>query len=294
MLQRNTLSRMQNRLFAAGFALLACAPVSTQAGGLVLTGELAFGGDDLAVVSGGDDVQAGQFINLGIGYDFDLNAEKTLLLRDGRGVRMTPGGQRLFEHGVGILQQVARARDDIDASRNEPSGRIVVGMPPSVARRLTLPLIEAFGQRLPRARLAVVEGLSAHIAEWVATGRVDVALLYDPEPQVEIETLPLHEEALALVEPVHKQSGEASAPTVTLRELARLPLVMPERAHTFRRRLEAQAAQAGVKLSIAWEVSSVPSIIELVCAHVGDVGLGPARPEGYYVQGTVEKAHLKR
>lgn len=83
MSQRNTLSRMQNRLFAAGFALLASAPVSTQAGGLVLTGEIAFGGDDLAVVSGGDDLQAGQLLNLGIGYYFDLNLAKTLLLRAG-------------------------------------------------------------------------------------------------------------------------------------------------------------------------------------------------------------------
>ncbi|MHB1141996.1 MAG: hypothetical protein ACYC1T_09580 [Sulfuricaulis sp.] len=83
MSQRNPLSRMQNRLFAAGFALLASAPVGTQAGGLVLTGEIAFGGDDLAVVSGGDDLQAGQLLNLGIGYDFDLNPAKTLLLRAG-------------------------------------------------------------------------------------------------------------------------------------------------------------------------------------------------------------------
>ena len=36
-----------------------------------------------------------------------------------------------------------------------------------------------------------------------------------------------------------------------------------------RRLLETQAALAGIKLDIAWEVSSVPSIIELVCAGYG-------------------------
>jgi len=211
----------------------------------------------------------------------EADLRETLLLRDGRGVQMTPGGLRLFEHAVGILQQVARARDELDASRDEPSGHVVVGMPPSVARRLTLPLIEAFGQRLPRARLAVVEGLSAHIAEWVVTGRVDVALLFDPEPLAELETLPLHEEALALVEPVGSPAAlGAVAPTVTLRELARQPLVVPERAHTFRRRLEAQAAQAGVKLVIAWEVSSVPCIIDLVCAGHGSAVLTPSAVAG--------------
>ena len=210
----------------------------------------------------------------------EADLRETLLLRDGRGVRMTPGGQRLFEHGVAILQAVARARDELDASRDEPSGRIVVGMPPSVARQLTLPLIEAFGQRLPRARLAVVEGLSAHIAEWVAPGRVDVALLSDPEPLAELETLPLHEEALALVEAAGSGAPGAGPPTVTLRELARQPLVVPERAHTFRRRLEAQATQAGVRLAIAWEVSSVPSIIDLVCAGHGAAVLTPSAVAG--------------
>ncbi len=51
---------------------------------------------------------------------------------------------------------------------------------------------------------------------------------------------------------------------------------MPERAHTFRRRLEAQAAQAGVRLTIAWEVSSVPCIIDLVCAGHGSAVLTPS------------------
>lgn len=81
--QQKTPSPAQNRLLAAGFALLASMSLNAQAAGPVLTGELAFGGDDLAVVAGGEDLQAGQLLNLGIGYDFDLNAAKTLLLRAG-------------------------------------------------------------------------------------------------------------------------------------------------------------------------------------------------------------------
>jgi hypothetical protein len=74
-----------NRLLAAGFALLAAMPLHTQAAGMVLTGEIAFGGDKLASVSGDydEDLRAGQLLNLGIGFDFDLNPAKTLLLRAG-------------------------------------------------------------------------------------------------------------------------------------------------------------------------------------------------------------------
>jgi LysR family nitrogen assimilation transcriptional regulator len=196
----------------------------------------------------------------------ETDLRETLLLRNGRGVSLTEGGKRLFEHSVGILQLVAHAREDIGASRDAPTGRIVVGLPPSIARQVTLPLIDAFGNQLPRARLAVVEGLSTHIAEWTATGRVDVGLLYNPEPQPALETMPLLEEPLMLVQAAARRAGRSPVP---LRELADYPLVLPERAHTFRRLIETQAAHAGVKLDVAWEVSSVPTIIDLVCAGHG-------------------------
>lgn len=84
MLQQKTLqTRQKNRLLPPIFALLAFMPLGTQAAGVVLTGEIAFGGDDLAVVSGGNDLKAGQLLNLGIGYDFDLSADKSLRLRAG-------------------------------------------------------------------------------------------------------------------------------------------------------------------------------------------------------------------
>ena len=60
-----------------------------------------------------------------------------------------------------------------------------------------------------------------------------------------------------------------SPPPLPFKELSKFPLIVPERVHAMRRLLETQAALAGVKLDIAWEVSSVPSIIELVCAGYG-------------------------
>jgi hypothetical protein len=81
--QKTLLTHGKNRRLPALFAFLVFIPLNTQAAGMVLTGEIAFGGDDLAAVNGGADLQAGQLLNLGIGYDFDLNTAKTLQLRAG-------------------------------------------------------------------------------------------------------------------------------------------------------------------------------------------------------------------
>lgn len=201
----------------------------------------------------------------------EIELHETLLLRNGRGVALTEPGRRLFEHGVAILQHVAQAREDMGASRDEPVGRITVGLPPSLGRRLTLPLIDRFRNGLPRARLAVVEGLTAHLAEWITSGRVDLALLHNPEPNPALDVTPVLQEHLCLVSPL--PPGCTTAPAhpepLPFRELAGHALVVPERQHVVGAMLETQATLAGMRLNIAWEVSSVPAIIDLVCAGYG-------------------------
>ena len=196
----------------------------------------------------------------------ELNQQ--LFLRNGRGVALTDAGKRLFDHSIAVLQLVSHAREDLGASRDEPVGRVTIGLPPSIGRQFTLPLIDRFKKELPAARLAIVEGLSSHIVEWVTTGRVDVGLVYNPDAQPGLEIVPLLQEELGLVSFAPKDRPKMTAP-LPMKELSRYPLIVPERVHAMRRLLETQAALAGVKLDIAWEVSSVPSIIELVCAGYG-------------------------
>ena len=203
----------------------------------------------------------------------EIALRETLLLRNGRGVVLTEAGQRLYEHGVNILQALAQAESDMGANRDAPVGRITIGLPPSVGRQLTLPLIDGFQRRLPLGRLAIVEGLSSHIGEWISTGRVDLGLLYNPEAQTALEISPLIEEALCLVSPLGR--GPEALPAalgrsvLALRELPGLPLIVPERGHAIRKLLETQALLAGLKLQVAWEVSSIAAIIDLVCAGYG-------------------------
>jgi len=111
--------------------------------------------------------------------------------------------------------------------------------------------------------------LSTHIVEWVTTGRIDIGLVYNPEAQAGLEITPLLQEPLGLVSRAAKGKRKPAPPPLPMKELPRYPLIVPERVHAMRRLLETQAALAGIKLDIAWEVSSVPSIIDLVCAGYG-------------------------
>ena len=216
----------------------------------------------------------------------ETELRETLLLRHGRGVALTEAGQRLLAHGRAILQQVEVARSEVAAGRDEPAGQIAIGLPPSLARQWTLPLIQAFQIQMPKARCAIIEGFSMHISEWLSDGRLDLGLLYNPEPSAQVSTRPLIEEALCLVSPVAADVGQDSsqdlAGPVRFAQLSGLPLVMPQRGHTFRKLMETQAALHGVQLNVVWEVSSVGVIPDLVRAGLGHAALtaGAVRAHG--------------
>ena len=199
----------------------------------------------------------------------EVELREPLFLRHGRGVQLTETGRRLLDHCHGILHLVSQAKVDLAAQRDEPVGHIAIALPPTLARHHTLPLIRSFRKDMPKARLAIIEGFSTHITEWLTSGRADLGLVYNPEPSPALEIRPLREERICLVSPAR----EAPAGPVPLRELSKYPLVMPERGHSFRKLMESAAAMRGVQLNVEWEVSSVPAILDLVSAGVGHAAL---------------------
>ena len=198
----------------------------------------------------------------------EVELRQPLFERTGRGVTLTEAGKRLLEHGRGILQQVERARLDIENQRGAATGRLVIGLPPSVSRTLTGPLVSAFRQRFPKATLSVVEGLSTYVMEWLAIGRVDCAVVYNVGSSAAIDLMPVLHEQLYLVSARAAAKATLAArligPPVTLAEVAERELVIPSRPHSIRMLLEAALANEGRRAKVALEIESIPAILDLV------------------------------
>ncbi|MBL8341800.1 MAG: LysR family transcriptional regulator [Rubrivivax sp.] len=195
----------------------------------------------------------------------EVELRQPLLNRNGRGVTLTEAGKRLLAHGRGILQQVQRARQDLEEQRGAAAGLVSIGLPPSLSRTLTTPLVEAFREHFPKATLSVVEGLSTYMLEWLAQGRIDCALVYNAAPSAPFELQRVADEALCLVSA--RRTGPLVGPAAPLAEVAGRELVIPSRPHAIRMRLESALAEAGLKPRVALEVESVPAILDLVVRH---------------------------
>jgi LysR family nitrogen assimilation transcriptional regulator len=195
----------------------------------------------------------------------EVELRQNLLIRNGRGATATEAGKLLLEHGRGILHQVERAREELGRVRGALAGRVAIGLPPSVAKAMAVPLIRAFRQRMPDATLSISEGLSVGMHEALATGRLDIALLYNAAPSPDIELTPLLEEPLFLVQHRIGKAPPAARPRpVALKEVATLPLVIPSRPNAIRMLVETEMANLGCRPQVALEIDGVAAILDLV------------------------------
>lgn len=195
----------------------------------------------------------------------EVELRQPLFERNGRGVTLTEAGKRLLAHSRGLLQQVERARQDLETHRGAPAGRLAIGLPPSVGRTLTGPLVRAYRERFPNATLSIVEGLTTYVLEWLAIGRVDCALVYNAVPSAEVELMPVLEERLYLVSARSKaRSARLIGSPVSLADVAEHDLVIPSRPHAMRMLLESELAHVGRKARVALEIESVPAMLDLV------------------------------
>ena len=200
----------------------------------------------------------------------EVELRQTLLTRNGRGALPTEAGKLLLAHGRGVLHQVERAKEELGRVRGSLAGRVAVGLPTSVARMLTVPLTRAFRQQMPDATISISEGLSVAMQDSLVNGRLDIAVLYNAHSSAEVETVPLQDEDLMLVQMRPPGLLEDPAPgPIALREVAQLPLVIPSRPNAIRMQVESEMANIGCRPQIALEIDGVSAILDLVADGAG-------------------------
>jgi LysR family nitrogen assimilation transcriptional regulator len=221
----------------------------------------------------------------------EVELRQTLLVRNGRGAVPTEAGKVLMEHGRGILHQVQRAQDDLGRLRGGLSGRVALGLPSSVARVLAVPLLRAFREAMPDAKLSISEALSAGLQEGLASGRLDIAVLYNAHASRELDVIPLIEEELLLVRARPAGLHEDPPPgAIELRDVANVPLVIPSRPNAIRMHVESALAHIGAKPNVALEIDGVTAILDLVLDGAGcailshNALLNSPRPSAYTAQ----------
>jgi LysR family nitrogen assimilation transcriptional regulator len=128
--------------------------------------------------------------------------------------------------------------------------------------------VREFRSQFPQISLGVMEGFSGHVLEWLTTGRIDVAVLYNPPRTSALVTEPLLTDELFLLGPVSDPAGVGSV-AVAAPQLASIALILPSRPHGLRMLVDDFLAGIGVTPNVQIEIDAMPSTLSLVEGGMG-------------------------
>ncbi len=183
-----------------------------------------------------------------------------LFYRHGRGVSLTDTGLRLRDTVNPLIRRLDEVRNDIVAQSSEPAGFLRFAVTPTIGRSLAASVVLAFRARCPQVHLHVVEAFGGILAEWLDTGWVDVAILYQDVRSADTDAVTLLKEDQFLIS---RPDFKPATDHVLLKDIDQRRLVLHGRG-AGRRAIEASFEAAGVPLNVALIVDSIPTIKRLV------------------------------
>ena len=189
-----------------------------------------------------------------------------LLQRSSTGVTPT-------DAGVAFLQQAQLTLRHADeavraAQQARLSGHVSVGLSPTTASVLGLPLMQAMRARYPDVRLHLVESLSGNLASMLQSRQLDLAVLFETATPRRWSIEPLLDEKLFVLAATSLAQRPGSA-KVRLAQLADVPLIMPSAGHGLRATLTAAFARARIVPRIVAEIDGLALLMDAVRAGLG-------------------------
>jgi LysR family nitrogen assimilation transcriptional regulator len=195
-----------------------------------------------------------------------------LLKRHARGAILTESGAILLTRAQRLIDELKDVERDVRGVLQQAAGVVRIALPPATSPVLAPLIFEQCRLRYPLIRLQLRESTSDTIHNWLSEGEIDIALLYNPEYGADFEVQTLIVEPLFVIAPARDPIN--GLPLVhpenhSLRDLAKLPLVLPRRPHSIRVLVERLCAADGTHPNILFESDSIRSTKGIVEKGLG-------------------------
>lgn len=194
---------------------------------------------------------------------------KPLLHRSARGVTPTDNGLALYHHARFMLRQLDQALSIARQEAGEVRGMVSLGLPSTTLVAVGLPLMRRIHEKYPGILLNVVEGMSGHIAQMMRLGQLDLAILFVNDVSSKLDATPLLEEELFVLLPQKSKLVPPKQTSITVAEVAKLPLILPTGTHGLRRRVVAEFERRDLTPHVVAEIDSLTLLMNCVYDGMG-------------------------
>ncbi|MFN6924466.1 MAG: LysR substrate-binding domain-containing protein [Tabrizicola sp.] len=188
-----------------------------------------------------------------------------LVERGPRQIRLTPLGEDFAQRARDVLRSVDELAALARASSGPLSGRLRLGVIPTVAPYFLPHLIRQLADCFPDLSVHPREAVTSRLVRDLTEGRIDLALVALPVSEPSLAEHPLFDEEFLLVRP----AAQAGQPVPTLDQLGRMQLLLLEEGHCFRDQAISVCKLPRLPAGEIIEGSSLSTLVQMVAAGIG-------------------------
>lgn len=188
-----------------------------------------------------------------------------LIERSARNIRLTPTGIMFEKRAAEILQAVNDLGDLTRAAHRPMTGRLRIGVIPTIAPYVLPWLIRELAQDYPDLDLRPHEAVTQSLVADLNEGRLDLAILALPMGQPNLKETPLFDEEFVLVRP----KTDANKPVPNADMLREMRLLLLSDGHCFRDQALSYCNLSPTLQRELMEGSSLTTLVQMVGAGIG-------------------------
>ncbi|EET49852.1 LysR substrate-binding domain-containing protein [Thalassobium sp. R2A62] len=188
-----------------------------------------------------------------------------LFERSPRQVRLTAFGEIFAQRARDILRSVDELEEMARASETGLTGRLRIGVIPTIAPYLLPRIIRSLTEANPELDLHVRETLTPKLIQELGDGRIDTAIVALPVSEPAFAEEPLFSEDFVLI----RSAQDATAPIPNIDELREMRLLLLEEGHCFR---DQALSFCNLQTARPWQGldgSSLSTLVQMVGAGIG-------------------------
>jgi len=185
---------------------------------------------------------------------------------------LTPPGQQVLDAAERIMTEIDNLKKLARDYAGSPEGTLRLATTHTQARYVLPPIVQRFAQDYPQVRVKLLQGNPPQIAAMLAAGQADIGMATETLAETPgLKSIPVFDwDHVVVVKAPHPLERYARHPErLTLKELAKYPIVTYESHFSGRSRIDQAFAAAAIEPSVVLEAIDADVIKTYVLAGMG-------------------------
>jgi len=189
-----------------------------------------------------------------------------LFERNAVGVTPTVAGKHFYACCTDVLKAVRAAKQTMLNLSGNLAGTIKVGVSPSIFKGALATMLPGYMSDHPYVNVRIAEAYSGSLAEWVASGELDVAIVNQPSVHLGLDAAHFFRDSLVVARRANGTPGRKGRvrKQILAKDLHKLKLILPTQKHALRQFIDGVLHTGNSRTGKILEIDGMLGTLEIV------------------------------